>query len=340
MKRKIIFLLGVILLLCSCNLDSKTQDMHNDNTDSNKDFFVTEKLNYPFGKWLFDKGDMIYWDYYNEGKYSVFVSPYSDNSVAQYKVYSYDCVSGSWETSDFKWNSVLKKANVNMTGNYQQDKKGNIYFCGTDISNKASVKRIYRINPSGQLLQMDSENDLIPAGASISSFRLLENGQFLVATEEQEEKEIFLVDFIGGTRKTTYIPTSVDNMISLNTLTCLGEKFIRIFQQDAGKCAIRIQKFEETMPERVIAFDYKIKQNEGIYSWNLCASEKEDIFFCTSEGIYAIDEKETKEIVSSKELSDVFKEYQDVILSVQFDENTFYLGVQNSDEIALYKVFR
>lgn len=335
MKRKIALLLSILLLLCSCNSNSGTEEVYHKQKP-----FVVEKLDYPFGKWMCNEDDMICWDCYKEGIYHVFVSYDSENNIAQYKVYSYDCVSESWKTNDFKWNSLLKKSHINMTGNYQQDNKGNIYFCGINVSNRDSVKKIYRIEKNGELSQMDSENDLIPMDASICSFKLLTDGRFLVATESQDKREILLVDFIDNKQVLTNIPASPDNMISLNTLTCLEKKFVRVFRQDAKKCAIRIQKFEETMPEKVIAFDYELEPGEGIYSWNLCASEEEDIFFCTSKGVFSIGDKETKEIVSSKELSDIFKEYQDVIFCTRFNKDTFYLGVQNSEEIASYKVFR
>lgn len=335
MKRKGIFfatLLLSIFLLSACETGEKKPEK----TLKRNPECTVEQIDFPFGKWEISAPDVKCFDYFGEGYYSVFLGRKS-GELYQYTVYTYDMTDETWTQEEFSGNSQLKKANVNLIGNYQKDADGNIYFLGQECA-KDSKQAIYQIRSDGQLTKLDGENKLISAQGEVTSFLLTEDGKFLVAVEEDEETEIRCIDFGKGETKKTKLPADIDTSISLYSLCVLEDQFVYLYRLNDTTYAMQFRKFMENIPEKMVTIDCEFEMEESLYSWNIGKTVDGSAYMMSSKGIFKVEGDAAKQIVGESEVAPIFDEYEDVIYTAQYDEDNYYCVVQNENEISLFRI--
>ncbi len=335
MKKKRIFfamlLLSMFLLNACGQEEQKTEETLKQNPEC-----AVEQIDFTFGKWKIGSADMNSFDYFQEGYYSVFLGRKS-REIYQYIVYTYDMTDETWTQEEFAGNSQLKKANVNFIGNYQQDAGGNIYFLGEEYKENAK-RTIYQISVDGQLTKLDSENKWISAQEEVTSFLLMDNGKFLIAVEEDTKTEIRCIDFRNGETLKTKVPASIDTSISLYSLCVLENQFVYPYKFNDTTCAIQFRNFMENIPQKMVTFDYEFAEKESLYLWNIGKTVDGSAYMISSKGIFRVEGDSVKQIVGESGLVSIFDEYEDVIYTVQYDEDTYYCVVQNESEISLFRI--
>lgn len=340
--KKTIFLIALLTLIFTACQDKEPEDSSVDIVNTDTSSCTTEQVTFPFGEWEYGSGDLCRWDCFQDERYYIFEGNRENNDeVYQYKVYSYDLIDEKWEQSDFQWNEQLKQNHVEMSGNYQTDKNGNIYFLGCEIAHegkKRSENRIYCLDTAGNLTQMDPEKKLLGEGKTIQSFCILEDGNFLVAEENGEGGQISCIDFLKGEVSQTGLPVGPDSMLALNVLCIVDDQMIYPSRQSEKECALQFRKYKEKIPEKIVVFDYDYSEQESIYLWNIGKSVQGEAYLLASKGIYEISGDTAKKILEESDLSHIFDKYNDVIYTVQSDEGKYFCVVQNDKDIALFKI--
>lgn len=341
MKRIILIIASLALLVTACH-EKEPEDSSADVLNADTSSCTIEQVAFPFGEWEYGAGDSYMWDCFQDEQYYIFEGNKKDeNEVYQYKVYSYDPIDEKWEQSDFQWNALLKQNHVDLQGNYQIDKAGNIYFLGCEIAHgekKRSNNCIYCIDTNGTLTQMDPEKKLLEEEKNVQSFRLLEDGNFLVAAESREECQIYYIDFLNGEVSQTSLPVGPDSMIALNVLCIADDQIVYPSRQSEKECAVQFRKYKEKVPEKIVVFDYDFSEQESIYLWNIGKSVKGEAYVLASKGIYEISGDTARPILGKNELAPMFDKYSDVIYTIQTDEKEYLCAVQNEEKIALFKI--
>ena len=341
--RKILSIFIIALLLVGCTDTKQTKEPQEAETSD----CTIEQIEYPFGEWkLQETGNYCHWDVFLNDTYQVFEGKRERNTdVYQYVVYTYDCTGGTWEKNDFKWNKQLNENHINMMGNYQVGSNGNVYFLGCKMitdngkSGEWLVRKIYCITPDGQLTELNKEEKLMEEIGEINSFRLLENGKLLVYSVQDGTGVVKCIDFAGAqVTDVTSLGDRIDSSIALNTLVVEEDELSYPYQLDEGTYAIRFQKLEKSIPEKVVLIEGDFSEGMGPMYWNVGRSGDGGVYMFTSQGIWKCKEDTAEPVVGEKELSVIFNEYVDVISTAQVNENEYYAVVQNDKKLALFRV--
>ncbi len=341
MKRIILIIVSLTLLFTACHeKEPENSPVNLVNTDTAS--CTIEQIAFPFGEWEFGAVESYMWDCFQEEQYYIFEgNKENESDVYQYKIYSYDFINETWKESDFQWNALLKQNHVDLLGNYQADKAGNIYFLGCETAHEGkeqSEERIYCIDTNGTLAQMDSGKKLLGEDETIRSFRLLEDGNFLVTAESKEDCHIYHIDFLNEKVSQTSLPAGVDTMIALNVLCIADDQVVYPYRQGEKECAVQFRKYKEKVPEKIVVFDYDFSEQESVYLWNIGKSVQGEAYMLASKGIYEISGDTAKQILGANDLSPMFDKYNDVIYTMQADEGEYFCVVQNDKDIALFKI--
>ena len=166
----------------------------------------------------------------------------------------------------------------------------------------------------------------------------MDNGKFLIAVEEDTKTEIRCIDFRNGETLKTKVPASIDTSISLYSLCVLENQFVYPYKFNDTTCAIQFRNFMENIPQKMVTFDYEFAEKESLYLWNIGKTVDGSAYMISSKGIFRVEGDSVKQIVGESGLVSIFDEYEDVIYTVQYDEDTYYCVVQNESEISLFRI--
>ncbi|MCH5265596.1 MAG: hypothetical protein J1F02_06830 [Lachnospiraceae bacterium] len=314
--------------------------------------YWVEEIPIPIGNSMDAWGEYCMWTIVPGERLLIFQQREKKDGVEQFVVHSYDCLTHSWESSPFVWNEKLVESRINLQSNYMEDSLGNMYFIGAPAQGKNAVTKIYQISSSGQVAQMDSENKLIPADRNVTDFQLLEDGTFLVAVEEEISVDEWIsefshIDFNKGEKMEMKCLEDVTSSgIILSTLTCMDNQIVYPFQApyqvDGSKIYVKFQKIEETLPEKIVTFDYELNQgpedHEWIEFWNLARNARDGVYVFLKKGIWDIEGEQARQVVKEEELQEIFTHYDDIIGTMQVEGGEYFVVVQKDTEVGFYRV--
>lgn len=341
MRKIILLLISFALLFTACQ-QKEAEDRSAGLPAPDTTSCTIEPIAFPFGEWEIEDGEAYMWDCFLEEQYYIFEGNRENKEdVYQYTVYSYDLIDGTWEKAEFQWNALLKKNHVNLLGNYQTDQAGNIYFLGCKAVHKETEShegRIYCVDTNGTLTQISPEKEMFGAGEEIQSFRLLEDGNYLVMAESMAEGFVYYADFQKGEAVKTTLPTGVDVALALNAMCILEDQVVYPYWQNEKECAVQFRKYKERVPEKIVVFDYDFSEEESVYLWNVSKSVQGEAYMLASKGLYEISGDTATQILGKKDLAPIFDKYNDVIYTKQAEEREYFCVVQNDKDIALFKI--